>query len=55
MSDLDSVKLKLAEALKDKIQKYWELMKSWYRRKASQNPLADSLIYPLLPDHKGRV
>lgn len=36
MCDLDSVKIKLAEALKDKIQKYWELMKSWYRRKITK-------------------
>ena len=35
MADLDAAKKRLVEALKDRIQRYWELLKSWYRRKVS--------------------
>lgn len=35
MADLDEAKKRLVEALKDRIQRYWELLKSWYRRRVS--------------------
>ena len=35
MADLDGAKQRLVEALKDRIQRYWELLKSWYRRRVS--------------------
>lgn len=33
MADLEAAKKRLSEVLRDSIQKYWDLMKSWYRRK----------------------
>jgi len=33
MADLDAAKKRLVEALKDRSQRYWELLKSWYKRR----------------------
>ena len=33
MADLEAAKRRLSDVLRDSIQKYWDLMKSWYRRK----------------------
>ncbi len=33
--DLDTARKRLTEALKDRCQRYWDLMKSWYRRRVS--------------------
>lgn len=33
MADLEGVKSRLMEVLKERTARYWELMKSWYKRK----------------------
>jgi hypothetical protein len=33
MADLEAAKRRLSDVLRDNMQKYWNLMKSWYRRK----------------------
>ncbi len=35
MSDLESTKKRLSDTLRDRMQKYWDLMKDWYKRKVS--------------------
>ena len=35
MADLETAKRALVEVLKDKTQRYWELMKNWYKRRVS--------------------
>ena len=35
MADLEAAKKKLSDTLRDRMQKYWDLMKDWYRRKVS--------------------
>lgn len=36
MADVTKAKRRLAEALKEKITRYWELMKNWYKRKVTR-------------------
>ena len=59
MSDLESAKKRLSEVLRDNIQKYWDLMKSWYRRKVfsekakKKNILKDrNVTMHFSPDHE---
>lgn len=33
MADLETAKNRLVEVLKERTMRYWELMKSWYRRR----------------------
>ena len=48
MADLEAAKRRLSDVLRDNIQKYWDLMKSWYRRKVI---IFDRWLSYLLP-HK---
>ena len=37
MADLEKARRRLIDALRDKSSKYWELMKSWYKRRISKD------------------
>lgn len=33
MADIEATRKRLGETLRDRMQKYWDLMKDWHRRK----------------------
>lgn len=49
MADLEQAKRRLVEALRERTPRYWDLMKSWYKRKISKDDF-DSKAKALLGD-----
>ena len=47
MTELELAKKKLSESLRDRMSKYWEVMKDWYKRKVRDYEVLD-IFYELL-------
>ena len=47
MTDLEVAKNRLSDTLLDRMSKYWELMKDWYKRKVRDN--VSILCYVAVP------